>query len=189
MKKLLTICIALFITFILFHIIITKRGYSLNSGEVSVYIDIINVFIVTILTIQVFRYNSRKDELDFKTKTPLISIFQEKYFGNYKIKNIGGGPALNIRILSDIDENEKCWRKNIIGFDLFGENVFELDFYNKEQYLILYNDIYGEKYFSYMIDSRLSFGTEKNNIPMDIAKMINYKREDEEFSEHNVPSV
>lgn len=188
-KKPLIISGILLVLFISFHIIITIKGLSLKSDEVSVYIDLINVIIVTLLTIQVFKYNSKKDELDFKTKTPIISIFQEKYSGQYKIKNLGGGPALNIRILSDLDENEKLWKKNIIGFDLFGENIFDLDFFNKEQYLIIYCDIYEDEYFSYMINSRLSFGTVKNNTLKNIEEMINYKRADEEFADFYIPSV
>jgi hypothetical protein len=188
------ICTAIvLVLFIVFHIIISFNDYNLDTDVTSIYIEIINAIVIIMLTIQVYYYNTKKDELDFKTKTPLISITQEDYSGDYIIQNIGGGPALNVRILSDLDEASNFWRKNTIGYDLFGNNSFQLEHLNKEQYLITYNDIYDNRYYSYMRNNYLLFGSlelsERKKLPNEIQNMLKYKKEEEDFSIRNTPSV
>ena len=193
LKESIGICAVIVLTFILFHIFIFSKDFKLDTDIISIYIEIINALVIIILTLQVYYYNKKIDDLDFKTKTPLISITQEDNSFDYIIQNIGGGPALNIRILSDLDEANKFWKKNTIGYDLFGNNSFRLDKLNKEQYLITYSDIYDNRYFSYMKNNHLQFGTVKslnsNKLINQVQEMLNYDREAEYFSIINQPSV
>ena len=190
-EKTVGICITIIILFVLFHVSLSFMDFKLDTDITPIYIDIINALVITILTIQVYHYNKKKDELDFKTKTPLISISQEEYSSEYIIQNIGGGPALNIRILSDLDSETKFWKKNLIGYDLFGNNSLKLDNENKEQYLITYNDIYGNLYYSYMKNNHLQFGfltSSEKKSANEIQKMWKYDKQVEDFSSGNTPS-
>lgn len=189
-KNIGLICLGVIIIFVLFHILISNK-YVLDTEIVLVYIQIINAAIIILLTVQVYLYNKEKDKIDFKTKTPLISITQEDYSGNYYIQNIGGGPALNIRVLSDLDVEKKVWKINIIAFDLFGNNSFLLDNTNKEQYLIIYNDIYENQYYSYMKGNKLLFGSisDNNRSFEKIYELLQYRRSVEQFSIRHIPSV
>ena len=117
----------------------------------------LNFIVISFLSYQVYIYNRNKDIIDFKSKTPLIVIRQESDTGKYIIVNSGLGPALNIRILSDLDKENKIWRKNQIGFDLINDTEIELNQIDKEQYLILYSDMFGYEYFTYMKDNFLIF--------------------------------
>lgn len=188
MRKKVIYCGIFLIIFTVFHVLINLNGYNLESDITSIYINIINAFAIIILTLEVYDYNKKKDEIDFKSKTPLISIIQEDYTGRYQIQNIGGGPALNVRILSDLDDTMKFWRKNIIAYDLFGSKIFNLDEINKEQYLITYNDIYNTNYYSYMKDNHLLFGS-VNSSDEHIRKMLYYEKGTEIFCNIQVPSV
>lgn len=190
-KLLISIGLIVLVLFIIFNISIPPK-YKLDTELTSVYINLVNALVIIVLTAQVYLYNQKKDELDFKQKTPLVSIIQQEYNGGYYIRNIGGGPALNVRILSDLNLKEKIWKKNIIAFDLFGDSTFDLDNSNKEQYLITYNDIYGHAYYSYMKDNQLSFGSlaiENSEIPNQIRKLFSYPKTTEVFSQKHVPSI
>jgi hypothetical protein len=189
-KNILFICFVALVLFIIFHISISFKYY-LDTDIALVYIEIINVAIIIVLTLQVYIYNKEKDNLDFKTKTPLVSISQEDDSGDYIIQNIGGGPALNVRALNDLDVSKKLWKKNIIAYDLFGNNSFKLDNSNKVQYLIIYDDIYENQYFSYMKDNKLLFGsiTNENKVPSEVRILLQFNRNKEEFSNSHVPSV
>ncbi|WP_125719148.1 hypothetical protein [Flavobacterium ustbae] len=192
-EKIIGICTSIILLFILFHLSLSFTDFDLDTNVATIYIEIINALIIIILTIQVYHYNKKKDELDFKTKTPLISISQEEYSSEYIIQNIGGGPALNVRILSDLDTENKFWKKNLIGYDLFGNNSFKLDYENKEQYLITYNDIYGDLYYSYMKNNHLQFGSltssNEKKVSNKIQKMLTYEKQVEDFSSRHTPSV
>lgn len=184
------------ILFITFHLSTLTTNYQLDTDTVSIYIDLINALVIIFLTLLIYKYNEKKDALDFKTKTPLVSIKQEDDSYYYVIQNIGGGPALNIRVLSDLDDTTKTWRKNIIAFDLFGNNTFILDTSNKKQYLITYNDIYGSCYYSYMKNNELLFGNynfkeinQKNALSDKIIELLHYNKNNETFSERQAPSV
>lgn len=157
----------------------------------------LNFIVISFLSYQVYIYNRNKDITDFKSKTPLIVIRQESYTGIYTIVNSGLGPALNIRILSDLDKQNKIWRKNQIGFDLINDTKIELNQIDKEQYLILYSDMFGYEYFTYMKDNFLIFNSIEKKISnkykskhyLKALEKINYERADESFLEHHIPSV
>jgi len=76
-----------------------------------------------------------------------------------------------------------------------GENVFYLDIKNKEQYLVTYEDIHSNKYYSYMINSILYFGTIEslgkgnNDFQRRIKILLLPKKEAESFSVLQIPSV
>lgn len=113
----------------------------------NLIISVINLFVFIYFTKLVYDYNKTKDKIDFLRQVPLISIEQN---GNHKyfIKNVGSGPALNIRILSIPNFEDEVWELNEIGFCLFGNSSeIELNSFDKSAYLILYNDIHKKKIF------------------------------------------
>lgn len=78
-------------------------------------ISVINLLVFIYFTILVYKYNKTKDNIDFLRQVPLISIEQNENH-KYFIKNVGSGPALNIRILSNPNFEDKVWELNEIGF-------------------------------------------------------------------------
>lgn len=190
-SSIVTICLLFIISFLAFHVIAVLNGYELNTNVISIYIDLLNAIIIIFLTVQVYLYNKNKDEIDFKSRTPIISIYQEEdYTGDYYIQNIGVAPAINIRVLSDFDEIKSIWKLNIIAYDLLGNKTFKLDPSNKLQYLVLYKDIYNKEYYSYMINNTLSFGeVNSKNTDKKIQKLLQYKRTKEIMCDFYPPSV
>lgn len=160
-------------------------------------ITFLNLIIITFLSYQVYVYNKNKDTIDFKSKTPLIVIRQIPFQGNYIIVNTGQGPALNVRILSNLDEENKTWLINQVGFDLANESEIELDYFNKEQYLILYSDMFGNEYFTYMRNNYMIFNSTnkklankyKSEYYKEALEKLNYKRAEEKFLDFHRPSV
>lgn len=67
----------------------------------NLIITAINLFVFAWFTKLIYDYNKNKDQIDFLRQVPLISIEQNEDHG-YFIKNVGYGPALNIRILSNL---------------------------------------------------------------------------------------
>jgi|GEM_PF-7134584 len=150
----------------------------------------VNLCVFIYFTILVYNYNKSKDRIDFLRQVPLISI-EQNYNSNYYIKNVGSGPALNVRILSQPDFENKTWRKNEIGYSLFGDSTeIELNTFDKSAYLILYSDIHQKKYFSYMNNNILSFGAYKNTKSDDeINKILKFKKPKEQLRDNHSPSV
>lgn len=156
----------------------------------NLIISVINLFVFIYFTKLVYDYNKTKDKIDFLRQVPLISIEQN---GNHKyfIKNVGSGPALNIRILSIPNFEDEVWELNEIGFCLFGNSSeIELNSFDKSAYLILYNDIHKKKYFSYMTDNTLEYGnvTDKK-LKGKVKKVLNFDRATEQLREEHHPSV
>ena len=156
----------------------------------NLIIAIINLFVFIYFTKLVYDYNKKKDKIDFLRQVPLISIEQKDDY-NYYIKNVGSGPAINIRILSEPDFDNKTWNKNEIGYSLFGDSTeIELSTFDKSVYLILYSDIHQKNYFSYMKNNILSFGSLEESKSNDkIHKILKFKRPAEQLRNINAPSV
>ena len=99
----------------------------------NLIISIINLLVFVYFTKLVYDYNKNKDKIDFLRQVPLISIEQDDNH-NYFIKNVGSGPAINVRILSQPDFENKTWGKNEIGYSLFGNSTeIELNTFDKKQ--------------------------------------------------------
>lgn len=156
----------------------------------NLIIAIINLFVFIYFTKLVYDYNKKKDKINFLRQVPLISIEQKDDY-NYYIKNVGSGPAINIRILSEPDFDNKTWNKNEIGYSLFGDSTeIELNSFDKSAYLIFYSDIHQKKYFSYMKNNILSFGSLDESKSNDkIHKILKFKRAPEQLRNINTPSV
>lgn len=157
---------------------------------INILIAFLNLIIFIILTLIIHNYNMSKDKLDFTRQTPLISIEQYEDH-NYYFKNIGSGPALNIKILSNIDFENHKWGKNEIGFSLFSNSKeIKLNTFDKEAYLIIYNDIHKREYYSFMVDSTLEFGRIKDVKKKTLLKkVLDFERPNEEFRNIHIPSV
>jgi hypothetical protein len=162
----------------------------MNIEIINILIAFFNLVFFIILTLLIHNYNKSKDKLDFIRQTPLISIEQYEDH-NYYFKNIGSGPALNIKILSIIDFENNKWGKNEIGFSLFSNSKeIELNTFDKKAYLIIYNDIHKNEYYSFMIDSMLEFGRIKDVKKKTlIKKILDFDRPNEEFRNIHIPSV
>lgn len=156
----------------------------------NLVIAIINLLVFIYFTKLVYEYNKKKDKIDFLRQVPLISIEQKDDY-NYYIKNVGSGPAINIRILSEPDFDNKTWNKNEIGYSLFGDSTeIELSTFDKSVYLILYSDIHQKSYFSYMKNNILTFGSLEESKSNDkIHKILKFKRSAEQLRNINAPSV
>ncbi|MGH2667159.1 hypothetical protein [Flavobacterium sp.] len=150
----------------------------------------VNLCVFIYFTKLVYDYNKSKDKIDFLRQVPLVSI-EQKDDCNYYIKNVGSGPAINIRILSEPDFENRTWNKNEIGYSLFGDSTeIELNPFDKSAYLILYSDIHQKNYFSYMKNNILSFGSLEDSKSNDkIHKILKFKRPAEEFRRNHIPSV
>jgi hypothetical protein len=78
--------------------------------HINLVFTFVNLCVFIYFTILVYNYNKSKDRIDFLRQVPLISI-EQKYDSNYYIKNVGSGPALNVRILSEPDFEKKNLEK------------------------------------------------------------------------------
>ena len=156
----------------------------------NLIISIINLLVFVYFTKLVYDYNKNKDKIDFLRQVPLISIEQDDNH-NYFIKNVGSGPAINVRILSQPDFENKTWGKNEIGYSLFGNSTeIELNTFDKSAYLILYSDIHQKEYYSYMKNNILRFGDIKEAESDDkIQKILKFKKPKEKLRNVHVPSV
>lgn len=161
-----------------------------NIELLNLIVAAINLVVFIVFTFLVFFYNKAKDRIDFLRQVPLISIEQNDH-NNYSIKNVGSGPALNVRILSEPDFDNRFWNKNEIGYALFGDNTeLEIDPNDKSAYLILYNDIHQKNYFSYMIDNTLKFGSvEDAKSDKDMMKILKFNKSKEQFRTVHIPSI
>ena len=156
----------------------------------NLIISLINLLVFFYFTKLVYDYNKTKDKIDFLRQVPLISIEQNENH-KYFIKNVGSGPALNVRILSSPNFEDKVWELNEIGFCLFGSSSeIELNSFDKSAYLILYNDIHKKKYFSYMTDNELEYGNVKDKkLKGKVKQVLNFNRATEQLREEHHPSV
>jgi hypothetical protein len=156
----------------------------------NLILTIVNLLVFVFFTKLIYDYNKHKDQIDFLRQVPLISIEQNDNH-SYFIRNVGSGPALNIRILSKPNFEDKVWELNEIGFSLFGNSSeIELNSFDKSAYLILYNDIHKKDYFSFMIDNKLEYGSitdakQKDNIK----KVLKFSRAKEQLREEHAPSI
>lgn len=150
----------------------------------------LNVITFIILTLVIHKYNVKKDVIDFMRQIPLISI-EQNHNQNFEIKNIGSGPALNVKVLSNPDFEEKIWRRNEIAYNIFNDGkTIELITSNKIAYLILYSDIHQNKYYSFMQDNIFHFGkVNDKKLPREIGHKLKFDQAEESFMLNNQPSV
>lgn len=158
--------------------------------HLNLVLSFLNLGVFIYFTILVYFYNKSKDRIDFLRQVPLISIEQNED-SNYYIKNVGSGPAINIRILSEPDFENRTWQKNEIGYSLFGNSTeIELNTFDKSAYLIIYSDIHQKEYYSYMKNNILHFGSIKEIKSDDkTQKILKFKRPKEQLRNIHVPSV
>ena len=156
----------------------------------NLIIAIINLLVFVFFTKLIYDYNKHKNQIDFLRQVPLISIEQNDNH-TYFIKDVGSGPAFNIRILSEPNFEDKIWELNEIGFSLFGNSSeMKLNPFDKSAYLVLYNDIHKKEYFSFMIDNKLEYGSVTDSKQKDqLKKLLKFSRAKEQLREEHIPSV
>jgi hypothetical protein len=156
----------------------------------NLIVSALNVIAFITLSVMIHRYNVKKDAIDFMRQIPLISI-EQNYNQNFEIKNIGSGPALNVKVLSNPDFEEKIWRINEIAYNIFNDGkTIELISFNKIAYLILYSDVHQNKYYSFMHDNIFHFGkVDDKKLPKEIGNILKFEKAEESFMNYNQPSV
>jgi hypothetical protein len=168
-KKVFLILGVILFTPILYYLLVNfNNEFSTDNIDLAyfstyyiAFITLGNLLVFIYLSKKIHDYNISKDQenklLQKSLNQPIISIiYDESVSPYYQIENIGNSPALNVILFvrySSIDDN---WDDSFNCFTLKTQRNIELELYRKvNAFGVLYNDVLGNKYASYMENNTL----------------------------------
>lgn len=134
-----------------------SSGWADLATYMSVFVSLANLAVFIILTEKLHSYNQQRDDFLSKADKPIIIFKLEKENTNYLAENVGRGAALNIIIKGDLDIPNKCWNEAYHYYSFSANMEKKVCVKKNNALLALYEDIYGNKYVSYMDEDKLRY--------------------------------
>jgi len=158
---LLILSILIFVISISMQNPIIKRAVLVDfSFFISAIIAFVNMIVVGALTILIYDYNQKvtEDRIIHENilEKPILAFRMYERVGFYTVQNVGKGAAINVKVKSNLDLENRKWDQLRLSYSLQSGEGKEMSWtYNCNAISAEYSDIFGTRYCSYMRDDDL----------------------------------
>ena len=129
------------------------------GGYISAFVALCNLIIFIIISFQLQLYNEKESQHTKDLQKPILSFRKDS--SNSIIENVGAGTALNIFVKYNYDISNSFFYHSYQCYNLRSGSTAELIWPNETNIIVAeYNDIFGNKYFSYFENNILQFFSE-----------------------------
>ena len=128
------------------------------SNYLGPFISLANLCVFVYFTRLVYFYSLTRDKILNDFERPLIAFSKTSELDKYSILNVGKGAAINIYVKSHLDHEKLIWNEVRVSYSLETGASKPMNWTtNCNALCAIYEDIFGNKYISFMEDDKLSF--------------------------------